>query len=91
MKQEGRKSRRRIVRHPATIINSDKSVLGPCTMVDVSATGAKIILKSGDQVSDEFLLSLSKSGNVTRQCKVSWRKDGVIGVEFIIGPLADKK
>jgi hypothetical protein len=89
VKKEARKSRRRIVRHPAMILNSDKSIIGQCTMLDVSANGAKIKLQVGDQVPDKFILVLSKGGKVSRLCKVSWRKETEIGVQFVVGSSKD--
>jgi PilZ domain len=89
MTKEARKGRRRIVRHPAMILNSDKSIFGQCTMLDVSANGAKIKLQVGDQVPDKFILLLSKDGKVSRQCKVSWRKGTEIGVQFVVGSSKD--
>jgi PilZ domain len=90
VKREARKSQRRLFRHPAMILNSDKSIFGQCTMLDVSANGAKIKLQVGDQVPDEFILLLSKGGKVSRQCKVSWRRETEIGVQFVVGSSKDK-
>jgi hypothetical protein len=84
MGKEARKSQRRIVRHPAMILNSDGSIFGECKMLDVSANGAKIQLQLAGQVPDEFILLLSKSGKVRRRCKVSRRTETEIGVQFVV-------
>lgn len=89
MKKEARKSIRRIFRQPAMILNSDKSIIGPCTMLDVSANGAKIKLQVKDELPGEFILLLSKGGKVSRRCKVAWRTDTEIGVQFILGSSKD--
>ncbi len=57
-------------------------------MKDVSATGAKLeVVKAEAEeqlvLPDEFTLLLSKSGNVRRQCKISWRSENAVGVRFI--------
>jgi len=81
--KEARKSRRRIFRRSAMILNIDKTILGPCSMLDVSATGAKIKLQMEDQVPDEFILLLSKGGKVSRRCKVSRKEGAIIAVQFV--------
>jgi hypothetical protein len=88
MNLENRKTRRRVVAHPAAVIDRDGSVFCQCTMKDVSATGAKLEVvktEAPDQpiLPDEFTLLLSKSGNVRRQCRISWRSENAIGVKFI--------
>jgi hypothetical protein len=42
MRPEYRKSTRRIVRDGARIVGADGTTLGPCVMVDMSATGARL-------------------------------------------------
>lgn len=85
MRIEGRESKRRIFRHTAMILNGDKSIFGPCTMLDVSANGAKIKLQVKDELPDEFILLLSKGGEVSRRCKVAWRIGTEVGVQFVFG------
>jgi hypothetical protein len=82
MSIENRKTRRRIVQHPAVVLNRDGSISCLCTMKDVSATGAKLVLAEQSEIPDEFTLLLSKYGNVRRRCQISWRSDTEIGVRF---------
>jgi hypothetical protein len=72
MSIENRKAIRRTIRHPALILNPDGSIFLPCTMIDVSATGAKIVLQEPAEVPDEFIVLLSKHASVRRKCKTSW-------------------
>ena len=85
MSIERRKSPRRAVRQPAIIVKDDGSVLGPCMMLDVSATGAKLRPKLPDAVPHEFVLVLSRDGGLRRHCMVAWRAGTTMGVRFVAG------
>jgi hypothetical protein len=54
----------------------------PCSMSDVSHTGARIDVDAGDEVPDRFVLLLSESGQPRRLCRVVWRSETQIGVHF---------
>jgi hypothetical protein len=84
MSIENRKTPRRLVRHPARIVNPDDSKLLLCTIVDVSATGAKLELREPAEVPREFTILLSDNASVSRQCQVSWQSGTKVGVRFII-------
>jgi Mg2+/Co2+ transporter CorC len=83
MSIENRKTRRRTVQHPAIVLDSNGSLSCLCTVKDVSATGAKLVLLEQNEIPDEFTLLLSKYGNVRRRCKISWRSATEIGVRFV--------
>jgi hypothetical protein len=83
MSMENRKAVRRVIRHPAVILNPDGSIFFPCTMFDVSATGAKLVLQEPAQVPAEFLVLLSKYANVHRVCKTSRQSGTSVGVQFV--------
>ena len=55
-------------------------------MVNVSATGAKLVVEALDKVPDNFILVLSQNGAVQRKCDVRWRKGNAIGVRFALSP-----
>jgi hypothetical protein len=80
---ENRKDLRRFVRQPAMMVNRDGSILGSCTMLDVSASGAKLQPRAPVEVPDDFILVLSKNGHVLRQCRLVWRSEAAIGVQFV--------
>jgi hypothetical protein len=84
MRKEARKSERKVFRKPAAILNADGSLFGMCTMLDVSATGAKIEPQVATEVPNEFILLLSNDGKVRRRCKISWRTETEIGVQFVV-------
>ena len=53
-----------------------------CQVMDVSASGAKIISPMPSQVPDRFELAFTKSGDKHRACEVVWRRGKTIGVQF---------
>ena len=57
----------------------------PCTMVDVSDSGAR--LRLGVQVAgldlSSFTLKLSKFGGSERQCELVWQDGDYVGVRFL--------
>ncbi|MBX9828716.1 MAG: PilZ domain-containing protein [Xanthobacteraceae bacterium] len=57
----------------------------PCAVADVSATGAKLIMKDPAWLPDEFLLRLRPG--LRKWCRVIWRRPGQVGIEFISAPM----
>jgi hypothetical protein len=61
--------------------------LGPplkCGMKDVSEAGARIVVFDPRASPQEFLLLLN--AGLSRWCRVTWRSDKEIGIEFIPPP-----
>jgi PilZ domain len=54
-----------------------------CALIDVSQGGARIAVLAADMIPDEFLLRFSATSDVSRRCKVAWRKEDEIGVVFV--------
>jgi hypothetical protein len=80
---EKRKVRRRHVLQPALIIDDNGAVVGPCTMLDVSAGGAKLMLSTELTLPPTFVILLSKySGALKRHCVVAWQKGRQVGIRF---------
>jgi hypothetical protein len=80
---ENRKHPRRHVEQFGVILNRDRSVLGRCTMLDASATGAQLSVKTTSELPNQFTLVLSKNGRVFRRCQVVWRNGDIVGVRFL--------
>lgn len=55
----------------------------PCTIRDVSGTGARLELNSSAWVADEFTLVFSNG--LRKPCRVAWRKERLIGASFADG------
>jgi hypothetical protein len=61
--------------------------LGPplkCAMKDVSESGARIVVSDSKASPQEFLLLLN--AGLSRWCRVTWRSDNEIGIQFIPPP-----
>ena len=84
MGAEHRKFTRRRVEQPVLMTLENGSIIGQCTMLDVSAGGARLKVDGALTVPEQFTLLLSKiDGKLRRQCVVAWRKDKQVGVRFV--------
>jgi len=67
----------------AFIYTIDGRPVGPCRLLDMSASGAKVVLPDeAKEIPTEFLLALSRDGKVRRRCQTKWREGENIGVRF---------
>ena len=80
---EKRKNLRRSITYPAFIDFGDGSPAIECTLCDASQVGALLAVAEPDGVPDEFILALSSDGAARRRCRVAWRTENQIGVEFL--------
>ena len=57
----------------------------PCTMLDASETGARLLIDGSIQglVLREFFLVLSSVGKAYRRCELAWVNGNEVGVHFI--------
>src|SRR5262250_1174474 len=83
MNPESRKHRRVDLSYMARVLGPNADVICDCAIIDVSQGGARIAVLTAEMVPDEFLLALSASSDVTRRCRVAWRKEDEIGVIFV--------
>jgi len=81
MRQDKRRARRRVIHHTASILLEAEQVL-PCSILDVSDTGARLESARPDAIPDRFGLLLSDNGQPRRDCRVIWRDGRKIGVTF---------
>jgi hypothetical protein len=89
MANERRRSLRQNMRLEAMIFDLDGSMVGPCKLMNVSVSGAKLILQAPLEVPDCFLLVLSRKGGVQRQCDVIWRLGASVGIRFAVPAVAE--
>jgi hypothetical protein len=66
---------------PATIYDVGRHLERPCILVDVSSGGAKIAGVRAYTIPDEFRLRTPLGER--RSCRVMWRTEDALGVEFI--------
>lgn len=79
---ELRKNPRRQFHYPAKIIVDDKTPPLPCSISDISETGARVALESEIELPETFWLLLTPNGGARRHCRTVWR-DGVnLGIAF---------
>jgi hypothetical protein len=82
MSADLRKSRRYSVANGARIVWDGGSSPQNCRMLDVSAHGARLELETAATLPDKFMLLLSHDGGLRRQCRVIWRSENAVGIEF---------
>jgi hypothetical protein len=80
MRGERRKNFRVEWNSPATIHDPERHMLRPCILSNFSNTGAKITGVRAITIPDEFMLCITPGR--TRKCRVLWRSDDTLGVEF---------
>lgn len=81
---EKRQGRRQSLAHAATIAHIDGGKrIADCMVRDVSAGGARLLVKDAGSLPRSFLLLISKSGNVSRRCEVVWTRHNQVGVRFV--------
>src|SRR6185295_12137004 len=80
---EKRKNFRRSIAYPAFIDRGDGSPAIECTLCDASQEGALLAVAEPSGVPDEFILALSSDGAARRRCRVAWRTEDQVGVEFL--------
>jgi hypothetical protein len=81
MMNDKRKGPRRPLRYTAWVsLGPDK--LHGCVLADISDSGAKLEFESAEEIPEQFVLFLSARGKPKRKCRVVWRDDTHLGVEF---------
>lgn len=56
-----------------------------CTIADISALGAGIVLQSEQDLPNHFILLFSENGSARRDCRLVWRTRLNVGAEFTSG------
>jgi len=77
-----RKEPRSALAAPATIYDKDGSFLLPCTIRDLSRSGARLELFKESILPQYFLLSMLPDGSGRRLCSKVWQLSQVAGVRF---------
>ncbi len=84
MPKEERKSVRRPLSAAAFLYTAEGWPIGACQLIDVSQSGAKLAISVTDELPPDLIVALSRDGRVRRPCRLIWRKDNRIGVQFCI-------
>ena len=78
------RARRRVLKAGVVAYN-DRHVTLPCTVRDLSATGARVRVEGSVSAPDTFELIIDIDG-FEANCQVVWRKGNEIGVRFLGAP-----
>jgi hypothetical protein len=81
-KRESRKARH-ATRHDAWMLLDGGFAKRNCTVLDLSVGGARIQLAERELLGSRLSLALTGDVRKVTQCRVIWRKDTIIGVEFV--------
>jgi PilZ domain-containing protein len=80
--REFRRNPRKHVNFIGAIVLGDGTTPQRCKILDMSKGGAWLAVLDGKKLPSKFTLLLAMNGSVSRECKVAWRKDKEIGVQF---------
>jgi PilZ domain len=78
-----RRSPRRAKRQGASIISGEKGVRLPCSIWDISEGGARLAAPHPEKLPSTFTLLLNSDGPTTKYCRVAWRTNSQVGVQFV--------
>jgi PilZ domain len=82
MRRERRRSFRVEWNSPATVHDAQRHLDRPCILSNFSNGGAEITGVRAATIPDEFMLQITS--NDIRKCRVVWRTDDTLGVEFTL-------
>jgi hypothetical protein len=82
---DARVAMRRRVLKAGVVAYNDRHVSLPCTVRDVSATGARVRVEGSVSAPDTFELIIDIDG-FEANCEVVWRKGSDVGVRFLGAP-----
>ena len=81
MRSEKRKKPRKALRYNAWLSARGGKPRG-CMVADISETGARLDVDAPDELPENLLLLLTGDGRARRKCRVVWRSEHQIGVQF---------
>ena len=72
-------------KHHVNLMGVDGTWRRSCTLLDASASGAKLEVEGSTDAlqSEEFLLVLSSTGMAFRRCELVWVNGPQVGVRFV--------
>ena len=83
---ELRRKARRQFHYNASVLLDATSSPRPCSIADISETGARIMLASECELPERFILLLTPSGEARRHCRLVWKTGLSAGVAFPTPP-----
>ena len=71
--------RMRVLKSAKLILDDMRSI--DCAVRDISATGAKVLIGSGNNLPDKFRLFMVSDSTI-RDVEIAWKRQDMIGVNF---------
>jgi PilZ domain len=81
-KQHTKRATRKSVQQSAWIVLEGGFAARPCTVIDLSDSGAKIRVDDPSSVNSKLRLSFSRDSRKGRSCEVAWRRGNTLGLKF---------
>jgi hypothetical protein len=84
MAQNSRKrDARKSMFQPAWITLEGGFAMRPCTVRDMSTSGAKLTIEDPNTLPKKLRLAFSRDARQGRACEVVWRRGNTVGVRFV--------
>ena len=80
---DARTTARTRVRRIGWLTKTKGESLRECVVFDESERGARLVVDSPNEIPDSFYLYLSLDFSSRRRCRVAWRSEKQIGVEYL--------
>ena len=77
------RSTRKSVQHPGWLVFEGSFAARPCTVLDMSDSGARIEVSDPGAVPAKLRLAFSRDVRTGRPCEVVWQRGKILGVKFI--------
>jgi hypothetical protein len=81
-KQQNKRETRRSMQQAAWIVLEGGFAARPCTVLDLSTSGAKIRTDDSSAVHTKLQLAFSRDGRKGQACEVVWRRGVTMGLKF---------
>ncbi len=79
---ELRQKPRQNLRYAASLLVDDNGTTQPCSISDISESGARLVMKEVVELPDQFILLLTPKGEPRRTCSLVWREEKFWGCAF---------
>ena len=91
MHGEKRRDHRQILKYPAKIDLGDGSPAVALHFGRHLGAGAKVMIDDASKLPERFSLLLAAKHDTVRRCKVMWREDSLLGLQFLKFPAVRRR
>jgi hypothetical protein len=93
--REKLREKRRAIRYrtrlrPGKLFDVKNNYLADCAFHDISATGARVRILAEVEIPLTLRL-FDEREMITRNCRIAWRRDNEMGLQFIPGKVANPR